>query len=67
MNWWRRLTELNSPRPRESRRDFLARMRDSKGKGYVPKQVYAELVELHDRIDRIEAESARGMQGGGEL
>lgn len=45
-----------APRQDETRRDFLLRF--GKRRGYVPAEVYLELVELHDRVERLEARSA---------
>jgi cell division protein FtsB len=42
------------PRPGETRRDFLARLAGTGG--YVPRAVYDELVELHDRVVQLERE-----------
>ena len=44
------------PRPGESRRDYLASIARSRWLGgYVPNQVYLELVELHDKVASLEA------------
>ena len=43
----------------ESRRDYLDRLGRTSFTGYVPREVYAELIELHDRVARLEATVAR--------
>lgn len=43
------------PKPGQSRRDYLASIGRSRLTGYVPTSVYLELVELHDRVEALEA------------
>lgn len=45
------------PRPGETRRDYLSSFAHLRW-GYVPRSVYLELVELHDRVAALEAEVA---------
>jgi hypothetical protein len=47
------------PRAGESRRDFLERLARSRMMAYVPRSVYVELVELHDRVAALEATVAQ--------
>jgi len=42
------------PKPGESRRDYLDGIARSRLIGYVPRSVYLELVELHDRVAALE-------------
>jgi hypothetical protein len=39
----------------EERRDYLARLATRTVVAYVPIEVYEELVDLHDRVARLEA------------
>lgn len=39
----------------QSRRDFLEWLARRRLQAYVPVEVYAELVELHDKVARLEA------------
>jgi hypothetical protein len=43
----------------ESQRDYLARLGDRRVEIYVPREVYAELVQLHDKMATLEATVAR--------
>jgi hypothetical protein len=43
----------------ESQRDYLARLGDRRVEIYVPREVYAELVDLHDKVAALEATVAR--------
>lgn len=43
------------PAPGQSRRDYLADIAGSRLSSFVPKSVYLELVELHDRVAALEA------------
>lgn len=43
----------------ESQRDYLARLGDRRVEFYVPREVYAELVQLHDKVATLEATVAR--------
>ena len=43
------------PRPGEIRRDFFDRVGNARFQAYVPRSVYLELVELHDRVAALEA------------
>lgn len=43
----------------ESQRDYLARLGDKRTVVYVPREVYAELVQLHDKMATLEATVAR--------
>ena len=61
MSLRKRLSKLDvsvgwAPGSDESRRDFLERV--GKRRGYVPRAVYQELVELHDQVARLEARIA---------
>lgn len=47
----------------ESQRDYLARLGDKRVEIYVPREVYAELVDLHDKVAALEATVAR-LQAG---
>lgn len=38
----------------ESRRDYLVRLGDRRVEIYVPREVYAELVDLHDKVAAME-------------
>jgi hypothetical protein len=58
MSWLRRLNDFGTQRRGESSRDYLRRMGDARTTGYVPRAVYAELVELHDRVEHLEARLA---------
>jgi hypothetical protein len=42
----------------QSRRDYLDWLARRRLQAHVPPEVYAELVELHDRVARLEAEVA---------
>lgn len=46
-------------RDHESQRDYLARLGDRRVEIYVPREVYAELVDLHDKVAALEATVAR--------
>lgn len=43
----------------ESQRDYLARLGANRIEAFVPREVYAELVQLHDRVATLEATVAR--------
>jgi hypothetical protein len=43
----------------ESQRDYLARLGERRVEIYVPREVYAELVDLHDKVAALEASVAR--------
>jgi hypothetical protein len=43
----------------ESQRDYLARLGERRVEVYVPREVYAELVDLHDKVAALEASVAR--------
>ncbi len=47
-----------APPPGQSRRDFLDWLAQRRLQAYVPREVYAELVELHDKVARLEAQVA---------
>jgi hypothetical protein len=53
----------NRQRPGESRRDYLARLASRTVVAYVPLEVYEELVELHDRVERLEAALGQAARG----
>ena len=46
-------------RDEESQRDYLARLGDKRTVVYVPREVYDELVQLHDKMAALEATVGR--------
>ena len=46
-------------RDNEPRRDYLARLHNGRVAVYVPREVYGELVELHDKVAKLEATVAQ--------
>lgn len=49
---------FGKPRSGESRRDYFERMGNARLQAYVPRDIYLELAELHDRVAALEAQVA---------